>query len=308
MIRLSITAVLMVLLPVGASLAQGQDSSTWDRDRQVIGTLLAGAWDNTNQVYFDKLTKVGETESHTRLHALVDRLPYEDRHDYRFSMRLQWQDLGQTDSEWIVSLANDDTARVVAMTLHRAGDSSSDDRCVVLWRREAAQFRGTADGSGACDGLPTDWVLSERQLWMFPLQSPDEASPPRVSYKLHRVRPFECFVDMPGVGGGRDEPYERYAGFKIHDGGGSFRLRPKHEPERELGVSLWRVDWPVNNYEGVFTRDVLVISVSEFFADGSRQEHGYSFTVPDADRIGVNLKWLLASCYMKSNAVETPFM
>jgi hypothetical protein len=76
---------------------------------------------------------------------------------------------------------------------------------------------------------------------------------------------------------------------------------------RELGISLFLVDWPINNYDGVFTRDSFVIYVSEKTDEG-RKELGYAFTVPTADRIGINLKWMLASCYMTSNRDETPSM
>jgi hypothetical protein len=31
-------------------------------------------------------------------------------------------------------------------------------------------------------------------------------------------------------------------------------------------------------------------------ADGSVREHGYAFTEPGADRIGLNLKWMLVNC------------
>lgn len=31
-------------------------------------------------------------------------------------------------------------------------------------------------------------------------------------------------------------------------------------------------------------------------------------TVPDADRIGINLKWMLAMCYRQSNRDATPSM
>lgn len=68
-----------------------------------------------------------------------------------------------------------------------------------------------------------------------------------------------------------------------------------------------KVDWPINNYEGIFTRDSFVIYLSEE-VDGERKEHGYAFTVPDADRVGINLKWILASCFMKSNRFATPYM
>ena len=36
-----------------ASWAQGQDSATWSRDRQVIEALLPGFYSNANQAYFD---------------------------------------------------------------------------------------------------------------------------------------------------------------------------------------------------------------------------------------------------------------
>lgn len=37
-------------------------------------------------------------------------------------------------------------------------------------------------------------------------------------------------------------------------------------------------------------------------------ENGYALTLPEANRIGINLKWLLASCYMISGKVDTPTM
>ena len=67
------------------------------------------------------------------------------------------------------------------------------------------------------------------------------------------------------------------------------------------------VDWPMNNYKGAFARDSLVVYVSEETDEG-RQELGYAFTVPEADRIGINLKWMLVNCFMQSNADTTPFM
>ena len=79
------------------------------------------------------------------------------------------------------------------------------------------------------------------------------------------------------------------------------------EAARRLGISVFLVDWPINNYEGIFTRDSLVIYVSEEL-ETERKEHGYAFTVPEADRIGINLKWMLAACFMQSNQFATPKM
>lgn len=296
------TAAFLLVIPVHGALAQGQDSTPVLRDRQVISTLLPGVWNNNNQSYFDQRIGVADSDTHDRLHVEIERA---DAANDRFAMNLTW---GQDDApatEWTLELAEGDG--VVEMTLRKSAAKASDDACVVLWRREAAQFRGTAVGGAGCTNLPGAWLLSEQQLWLTPLTAPDR-QPPVSAYKLHRTRAFKCYVDIPGVAGGRDEPYERYGEFDTHDGGGLIRIQTRDDPSRELGVSLWRVDWPINNYEGVFTRDVLVIVVIEFMPDGSVTQHGYSFTEPDVARVGVNLIWMLASCYIQSNAEQTPFM
>jgi len=108
------------------------------------------------------------------------------------------------------------------------------------------------------------------------------------------------------VGGGRDEPYTRYDNLSLHDQGAETWFVDKEG--RNLGLRLFTVDWPINNYDGYFTRDSLVIYVIEKMEDGSTKEHGYAFTLPEANRIGINLKWLLASCFMISGKVDTPTM
>ena len=52
---------------------------------------------------------------------------------------------------------------------------------------------------------------------------------------------------------------------------------------RNLGLRLFNVDWPINNYDGYFTRDSLVIYVIEKLDDGSTKEHGYAFTLPGGE-------------------------
>jgi hypothetical protein len=172
--------------------------------------------------------------------------------------------------------------------------------CTVLWRREAEQFHGKATGS--CADVPATWVLSQRQLWMFPMTPPDQIAPV-VAFKLHRARAFECYADMPGVGGGRAEDFKRYDGFQIHDQGGSVWFQATDG--REFGITLSRVDWPVNNFVGEFARDALVIYFSERTKDGVKS-HGYAHTNPDTDRVGVNLHWVRAYCFVPHE--QTPFM
>ena len=298
----------LVCLPLTAG-AQGQDSSRAARDLQVISTLVEGHFVNANQSYFDFRT--GSPTRHRRIDMQVRRFDASAFGEEVFAVTASWD--GSEDSPadtFIWSFAADNAsdqvvqqiwsvdARASIDAMLESGPSGRAADCVHRWNREAAQFRSRAT-ENCDDTLPTEFVLADKQFWLT-LPTGDGGD-----FQMHRAREFECYADIPGVGGGRDEPYDRYEDFRIHDQGGSVWFESKEG--RKLGISLLLVDWPINNYQGVFSRDSLVIYVSEEI-DGSRKEHGYAFTVPEADRVGINLKWMLAFCYMQSNEDATPYM
>ncbi|MFK7955288.1 MAG: hypothetical protein AB8B96_04275 [Lysobacterales bacterium] len=289
-------------------LAQGQDSQPYERDLMVVGTLLQGSFDNANQSYFDRRGK--RSVRHGRIHQTVEKVALDNLGDQVFLVSGYRN--GKTDEStqpqlWALT-SDSDTASVKMRMWLLDGEVSAEKlppaaslgrvrHCDLYWRREAAQFR--ASSSESCDlALPVEAVISDKQLWTI-------YAPEGEDFQMHRVRQFECYADIPGVGGGRDEPFERYEGFKVHDQGGEAWFTAKSG--REFGISLFLVDWPINNYDGIFARDSMVVYFSERM-DGETKEHGYAFTVPEADRVGINLKWVLVNCYMNSNKVETPFM
>jgi hypothetical protein len=268
--------------------AQGQDSATWSRDRQVLEALLPGFYSNANQAYFDGRRQVPQPQNryHLSIEASAEPDVFTATHTNAAGGVISTQ-------RW--SLFDDDSRQAVRMEIE---DIEAGVQCPVWWTRDAAQFSGAADADCAEDpGSPITLSLAQQQLWWSSRNS-DSA------IKLHRSRAFTCYVDIPGVGGGRDEPYTRYDNLSLHDQGAETWFTDKDG--RTLGLRLFNVDWPINNYEGYFTRDSLVIYVVEKFDDGTTKEHGYAFTLPEANRIGINLKWLLASCFMVSGKVDTP--
>lgn len=280
-----LAAMLFLFVSVPA-FAQGEDSQPWDRDLQVISTMLSGQFSNANQAYFDQ--RVDRPVKHERINVVVTDAGdgiFEARVEYDDSVRLQrWQ------------LTADDARRAVRMSVLGVEDNTAKG-CDVYWVREAGQF--TAEAADACDeGMPIGFALSEDQLWMRFAQSTDH-------FQMHRARRFQCYADMPGVGGGRDIEYKRFDGFEITDQGGEFWFTAVDG--RELGASLLSVDWPINNLNGIFTRNSLVLYVNERTAEGQK-EISYTFTEPTAERIGINLKWLLVNCFIESNEVATPSM
>ena len=280
---------LLSLAYAGQGFAQGQDTTPWSRDLQVIEVMLPGFYSNANQAYFDGRRKVGNPQP--RHNLLIEAA------GDGFDITLRAPD-GTVMSNQRWSLAEDDQRRAVRMDI---SDADGTPLCPVWWTRDAAQFSATSDTECAESmDSPDALALGEQQFWWTPRGASDAA------VKLHRARRFTCYADIPGVGGGRDIPYTRYDNLSLHDQGAETWFVDKDG--RNLGLRLFNVDWPINNYDGYFTRDSLVIYVIEKLDDGSTKEHGYAFTLPEANRIGVNLKWLLASCFMISGKVDTPTM
>ena len=270
--------------------AQGQDSATWSRDRQVIEALLPGFYSNANQAYFDSRRQVPQPKNRYNLSI-------EASAESHVLIATRTDAAGAVISTQHWSLFDDDGRQAVRMEIK---DIATGVECPVWWRRDAAQFSAASDADCAkSPDATTGLSLSQQQIW-WSSQHSDGA------VKLHRSRAFTCYADIPGVGGGRNEPYTRYDNLSLHDQGAETWFTDKDG--RTLGLRLFNVDWPINNYEGYFTRDSLVIYVVEKFDDGSTKEHGYAFTLPEANRIGINLKWLLASCFMVSGKVDTTTM
>ena len=252
--------------------------------------MLPVFYRNANQAYFDGRRKVDNPQS--RHNLLIEPA------DTGFDVTLSAPD-GTVISSQRWSLTEDDEREAVRMDI---SDADGTSLCPVWWSRDAAQF--SAHGETEClEGMatsPAALALGEQQFWWIPRGGSEAA------VKLHRARQFTCYADIPGVGGGRDIPYTRYDNLSLHDQGAETWFVDKDG--RNLGLRLFNVDWPINNYDGYFTRDSLVIYVVEKLDDGSTKEHGYAFTLPEANRIGINLKWLLASCFMISGKVDTPTM
>jgi len=299
---------MFLAVTTSTSFAQGEDSTTAARDLLVINAMLPGIYANANQSYFDGR---GDRETkHKPLFVDVRTVEVSSAGDRVVSATGYFNnDPEQALDPMLWSLSEDPSSNTVRMRIWQVTetelgmpasinlDAGGRSYCDVFWRRESGQFRATSDGG--CDAFASAFQLSETALWIN-YENEDAGD-----YELHRARPFECYADIPGVGGGVDIPYKRFDDFKIHDQGGRFRFTS--DEGQDLLVMLWKVDWPINNQSGIFTRDSLVLYVNEFIDDEMKQ-HAYAFTPPASDRIGMNLKWMLVNCFMESNLDAIPSM
>lgn len=335
LVRLLASVLLLGLRPA-VVVAQGQDSTPGERSLAVMAELLPGVYDNVNQAYFDGRRKLPAEDRHPRTAVTITRIeaPAFGQYAYLWVMRTGAEGDAAVSSR-IVTLSAGPGADEVTMRQYFAGDGElaadavrslrpgelrRTEGCDYFFRRRAGHFRGQQRPQ-ACrfewEGR-TVWTDNEIQLSPTSLWFTDHKHAARTGERitgvasgepfwLERARQFYCYVDIPGVGGGRDIPFERYDGIRLHDKGGSHWLRTREAVPRDVGILLQSVTWHVlNEKDGAFNRDSLVLYAMERLADGTVKEHGYAFTDPAADRIGLNLKWMLVNCAMTPRGQVRP--
>lgn len=178
--------------------------------------------------------------------------------------------------------------------------------CVILWHREAAQFVGAAQGADCAqifpqpsDGGALDVRLAKSadEFWVMVKRGDN-----RSEARLRRARPFECWTAIlrgaehgDSGEGMRDWDFRR--GVTLHDQGGEAVLITDEETPRKIRLRLRNVDWPYGT-----NRPSLTLYVLE--GDDDRAV-SYAWNEGNAERIGLNLRWLQASCtYVPDSATE----
>lgn len=323
---------------VGMVLAQGQDSTPGERNLLVMAELLPGHYDNVNQHYFDGRRSLADDARHARISTTITHIkaPAFGQHVFLWVNETGVGDVSQRSWRLAVLEAGPQADEVTMRHyLHMGQDPVPTDfasltpallqrtaGCDYIFKRRAGHFRGV-QGGRSCE---FDWQgqrvytdneisLSEHELWFHDHKwtiSDNQRITGVASgepYWLERSRLFYCYADMPGVGGGVDVPFERYDNVTLHDKGGTHWLQTRDASPRQIGFSLRRVTWHVlNEANGNFNRHSLVLYVFEKLADGSMKDHGYAFTDPDAERLAVNLKWILVNCATTPRDAARPAM
>ncbi len=320
------------------AVTQGQDSTPAERNLRIMAEMLPGIYDNANQHYFDKRRDLPAGDRHARINTTITRVvaPAFGPHVFLWVNRVQ-ADAGEQTSYRVATLSADPDGEDVVMRHYLRMDGPIEvqelddlapsnlrrtEGCDYFFRRRADHFRGS-QRERACrfdwEGRPvyTDNTieLSASSLWFHDHKYLADSGQ-RITgaasgepFWLERARVFHCYVDMPGVGGGRAIPFERYDGITLHDKGGLHWLTTRDAQPRKIGIQLQSVTWHVlNERGGNFNRDSLVLYTMEELPEGGVKEHGYAFTEPSAERIGHNLKWMLVNCSMIPRDAARPEM
>jgi hypothetical protein len=88
--------------------------------------------------------------------------------------------------------------------------------------------------------------------------------------------------------GAQDSDWYFQRGVLLHDQGGTAVISTDENPARQIALKLRRVEWPSGP-----NRPSLTLYVIE---QGSDRAVSYAWGEYDAERLGINLRWLQASC------------
>lgn len=245
-----------------------------------LATLLNGRFDNELQVFFEKDQKDAPKIARKRAHWWIQK-----------------QGDGGAFQVWLSETAESGNRRHYIFGLLAEGKSWSmsaaqgDSRvleCTVTWTAAQNGFDGQPKGKDCDELFPGTLKLSAEGL---------EAGrgDAMAADMFKRVRPFECWVAvLRGAKHGddgkdaKDTDWFFKRGVWLHDQGGQATVRTDETPARDLRLRLRRVAWPSGPNRPSLTLYVL----------GEKDERAlsYAWSEFDAERLGVNLRWMQASC------------
>lgn len=322
------TLALAFLFAASAPAASAQGTAL-EKDLALFLEWFPGRYDNELQVFWEKDGAIPEEARHERIHSIfrpVEAPAFGDRVFYveQFSDG----DPAKIYRQRIYAFSADEAAQAIRLRIFtpknaaslagawrdpsrlkslKLKDATTVPGCDVFWRRQANQFHGSIP-DGACTVrserlgkdivIDDDLVLTPDEIWIADRATTidgayvfgNKAGAP---HKLKKVRPFECWTATlkgarHGDSGAGLNDWNFLRGGLLHDQGGELKLQTADAPPREVRLKLRRVEWPSGP-----NRPSLTLYVHE--GDNPRAV-SYVWGEADADRLGINLRWLQASC------------
>ena len=168
----------------------------------------------------------------------------------------------------------------------------------MFWRRQAHHFKGSttpnvctyvSSESGKRIIFNCDLLLTEEALWISD-RAQDEGGnqvfghPTSLPQKNRKARRFECCMTAMQ----RDGEWTLRRGLEIFDRGGMLWLETEEEAPQQVGIKMRNECWPYG--------DNRPSPVLHGYRPNEDCAVFYAWADPSAQRIGINLRWMQASC------------
>ncbi|QLC26090.1 hypothetical protein HFP57_14375 [Parasphingopyxis algicola] len=230
---------------------------------QDLADLLPGIYANTEQVYFQG--EAGEPQ------------------DRWISLRFTADGDGAFTLQ-PVDAFGEPVEPAETVTVVPRGDLTalSSNDCTRLFRPEGDAF--VLDASeGMCDDLPA--VMQRIGPAEIAMAWPDGRP-----LELRRARPVSCWISVRKTESDGESEWTFDSGLMMHDQGGRIRAGGGDSGAPVAIVRMRNVIWPAPSRN----RPSLVLYVHT--EDDPDRAVSYSWADPGAERIGINLRWMQASC------------
>lgn len=311
---------LLIALWVVMTSAHADEAAVLDKDFRTMMAWFPGVYDNQEQVYFEAEQEVDEALRHERIHHVFEPvdLPAFGEHVFYVQQHLN-DDPAQIYRQRIYTFRPDYEEGAIRLTIHIPNDVASlvdahldptklsglspeQTRvlpgCDVLWRRQSNHFVGymtpnacsyVSSESGKRIIFNDDLLLTEDALWISDRAQDEEGNrvfghPTGVPHKNRKARRFECWMTAMR----RDGEWTFRRGLEIYDQGGMVWLETEEEAPQQVGIKMRNVRWPYGN-----NRPSLVLYA---YRPDEDRAVSYAWADPSAQRIGINLRWMQASC------------
>ncbi len=293
-------AVLIISACATAQVAPEEAPGWLSKDFAELTEMFEGRWDNDRHVFFAEDAGMDTISIAPAQHISITRQSEAGAESVTFQAERS------VDGGAAVSLFHtfsiDAEKKMIAQTMHLtpSADGNEVAGCQILWQRRGSQFQGMADGRDCeaffprpeADGeLSIAMTLSDADFWVK-----SQRGAAVTEARFRRARPFECWTAIlrgaehgDSGEGMRDWDFRR--GVKLHDQGGEAELITDEDAPRKIRLKLRNVDWPYGT-----NRPSLTLYIMEGESD---RAVSYAWNEGDAERIGINLRWIQASCTHK---------
>jgi hypothetical protein len=177
--------------------------------------------------------------------------------------------------------------------------------CEVFWKKQADNFIGwmpdgacrvTSRRSGKVIIIDDDLVLTKSEIWIGDRAEDEDGNyvfgnKEGIPHKLQRSHDFACWAVVAPEGSKEFDGGTVARGLTLHDQGG-FAEIVTNDPEPRH----FRLELEQRVYSGEHRVEVLKIAV---YGEDKEKSLAYSWTEPDSNNIGINLRWFQAGCTRK---------
>ena len=324
----TVFALTLLLLAGGATATTGaedaEDGSSLEADLQLMMEWFEGRFDNHWQAREEAELEV--EHPHGRIHSIFAPVEMPELGEHVFYVqqyangnpediyRQRIYSFGVDRDEQAIELliyAPPDPAAVVDAHLDPSKldglgpeNLKSYPGCEVYWKRESEDAFIGYTKEGACRVISSrsgrelvisdDLRLTANEIWIHDRAVDGDGEyvyghKGGVPHKLWKIRFFDCWAAAPKDAD--EEEWDSWRPLVVHDQGGKVMLDPPGGGEARYSFELFQAI-----YRGATDVPVFELAVREA---GKERSIAYVWTEPEAERIGINLRYLQVGCRLQ---------